>query len=660
MPYSITTKDGITINNIPDDVPPDAQELKDRVAAIRAGGGASALEAPQEPQTTAGGLLGAVVRGAGPTATGAALGALAGGVPTAGIGAIPGAMLGAGTATVATFVGDPVIEGINALLGTNYETPTQSIQALFDRLGVPQAQTEAERIVQTAAQAGSGAAGSAALARQIAQVAPAMSTLGASAQQMAAQPAQQIVGGAAAGGASQATAEAGGGPVEQLLAGLAGGVLGAKVAGTTMQPANPAALPADLATAQKQGVRVMTTDVVPPRTFAARWLQGAGEKIPVAGTGGAREAQQGERVNAVRSLLRDFGADDVAAASDDVMVDLARKRSALLQKHSGMKTEVIDRLNTSGPVPLQRTTAAIDKKIAELESLRSTEQAPLISMLQDFKDSIQGQGLRNVEELRKQLGDSLAQNPNLAAVKTRGEKAARDIYRVLVDDMGDHIKATGQPRDFAKWKIANRNLADLADDMKMGALERVLKKGNETPEVVKNMLFSAKPSEVKALYRGLTPAGKAAARTAILQRAAEKAGGMENISPDKFANEVGRLGRSVGVFFDGDELRRVNGLVRVLNITKRAGQAGVNPPTGQQAVPILAADLLSTTFGGPMGATVGAATIGGLARIYESAPVRNLLIQVAQVPKGSPEEAALVKRTLAAIQAQQSTTEQPQ
>jgi len=36
MPYSITTRDGITINNIPDNLPPDHQSLKDRVAAIRA------------------------------------------------------------------------------------------------------------------------------------------------------------------------------------------------------------------------------------------------------------------------------------------------------------------------------------------------------------------------------------------------------------------------------------------------------------------------------------------------------------------------------------------------------------------------------------------------------------------------------------------------
>lgn len=49
MSYSITTKDGITIDNIPDDVVPDSPDLKARVAAIRAGGGAAALETPAQP-----------------------------------------------------------------------------------------------------------------------------------------------------------------------------------------------------------------------------------------------------------------------------------------------------------------------------------------------------------------------------------------------------------------------------------------------------------------------------------------------------------------------------------------------------------------------------------------------------------------------------------
>jgi hypothetical protein len=50
MPYSITTKDGITIDDIPDDMPPDAQELKDQVAQTRAQMAEYKGEAPLTPE----------------------------------------------------------------------------------------------------------------------------------------------------------------------------------------------------------------------------------------------------------------------------------------------------------------------------------------------------------------------------------------------------------------------------------------------------------------------------------------------------------------------------------------------------------------------------------------------------------------------------------
>jgi hypothetical protein len=53
-------------------------------------------------------------------------------------------------------------------------------------------------------------------------------------------------------------------------------------------------------------------------------------------------------------------------------------------------------------------------------------------------------------------------------------------------------------------------------------------------------------------------------------------------------------------------------------------------------------------------ATLGTAGgVGVAARIYESAPVRNLLIKIPQTVSGSPEEAALLKRLTATIQQQQ-------
>lgn len=61
MAYSIQTKDGITINNIPDDVDPQSQELKDRVAKIRAENQMAApVEEKQAPLTAKEVAVGAV------------------------------------------------------------------------------------------------------------------------------------------------------------------------------------------------------------------------------------------------------------------------------------------------------------------------------------------------------------------------------------------------------------------------------------------------------------------------------------------------------------------------------------------------------------------------------------------------------------------------
>ena len=664
MAYSITTKDGITIDNIPDDVPPDSPDLKARVAAIRAGGGTTALETPPVPapaETTLQGITGAITRGVAPIAAGATLGAAAG-LPLAGVGAIPGAIAGAGAAGLAMTVGDPIVNSINSLLGTKYTLPTQAMEDLLTRLGVNEAKTQAERIVQTTAAGAAGAGGMAAAGKAIQTAAGAAAPVTREVGKMlAAQPAAQIAGGAGAGLAGQTAKEMGVGPVGQIAASIAGGVTGAKLATTKIQP-TAAQLPSDIADAERAGISLMTTDVVPPRTFASKWLQTVGERIPGAGTGGVRQTQQTERIEAVRNLLRDFGADDAARAADDVMKDLATKRGADLSKYAGAKTEVIERLGQTGTVPMTNTMQAIDDQIAKLQGLKTQEVAPIIERLTDWKTALQGQNLVNVETLRKQIGESF-KTPELASVRSIGEKALSSIYKPLKQDMESFITQVGERRDVTKWKVADKRLSDLAGELDMGTLKSVLKRGDATPEVVANMLFSKKPSEVSQLYASLTPAGRDSARAAILARAAEKATAEVAegivISPDKFANEVKRLGTSVGVFFNGDDLKQVEGLTRVLNITKRASEAAAAPPTGvQAAIPVSAAALSSFFGGGLLGflATLGTAGgVGVAARIYESAPIRNLLIKIPQTISGSPEEAALLKRLVSTTQQQQQT-----
>ena len=180
--------------------------------------------ATQKPEasTTATGLAGAATRGVALPAAGAMLGA-AMGAPFAGIGAIPGAIAGAGAATLAGLVADPVVGSINSLFGTKYTLPTDALEDLLTRVGVAQPRTAAERIVQTTAAGASGGAGGVALGKAVeaAAAGPVTREVG---RMMATTPGFQTLTGATGGAAGAIAKEAGAGPVGQIAATIGGAV----------------------------------------------------------------------------------------------------------------------------------------------------------------------------------------------------------------------------------------------------------------------------------------------------------------------------------------------------------------------------------------------------------------------------------------------------
>jgi hypothetical protein len=224
--------------------------------------------------------------------------------------------------------------------------------------------------------------------------------------------------------------------------------------------------------------------------------------------------------------------------------------------------------------------------------------------------------------------------------------------------MAAFIKTNGERRDADKWNVANKQLASMIGELELGAMKTALAKGDSSPEVIRSMLFSTKPSDVKALYRGLSADGKRNARTAVLQEAFNNVGRkFENLSPDQFKRQLINLGTPIGVFFSGQDLKAVEGLTRALKLTEQAGRAGVSTATGERGVPIIAATFLTDLLGTAGATFTTGATIGGTARLYESAPIRNILLKLPQTAVGSAEEAELAKRLTAAIRAQTAVEE---
>jgi len=453
MAYSITTKDGITINNIPDDVAPDSPELKARVAAIRAGSGATAQDAQRqtfnvqtdqgqnlaidvkfpsgepaeampeaaqadrsitpitppstggdrfEPETTVQGLAGAATRGFALPAAGALAGGAAGAL-LGGVGAIPGAIAGAGAATLAGVVGDPIVSSINNLFGTKYTLPTEAMEDLLTRVGVPEARTMAERIVQTTtAGAGAGAGGVAlGQAVQTAATSPVTREVG---RLLATTPGLQTVTGATAAGAGQFAKEEGAGPVGQIAATVGGALV----------PSVPAA------------ARAVTQQV-------ARQVAPAGA--------GIRERMEPTSIEQLRAGVEPPTEPTIRESLQSIKASVGEKLSpqdsATLRKQIAQNpdsTELVNfRISGTQAVPDNEAASAIkqgwkDGTIASIKAASDKDRQAMTKMLNIFKMGEKREAYRAINRPADILGDTVQSRIDFLA--NANKQAGLDINKI--------------------------------------------------------------------------------------------------------------------------------------------------------------------------------------------------------------------------------------
>lgn len=168
---------------------------------------------------------GLTARAVGPVAAGATLGGMVAGPSGAAVGA-----LGVG---LGQMVGDPLVGLYNRAMGTNVPTPSQSMESLMTKAGLPEPATPTERVVQDITRSGASATGFARgagqmgatmlagrqMAGQPAGIAP--DILGLLAQY----PAQQVSGAALAGGAGGMLREGDVGTAGQMAGSMAAGMV---------------------------------------------------------------------------------------------------------------------------------------------------------------------------------------------------------------------------------------------------------------------------------------------------------------------------------------------------------------------------------------------------------------------------------------------------
>ncbi|EGL3690527.1 TPA: lytic transglycosylase domain-containing protein [Salmonella enterica] len=374
--------------------------------------------------------------------------------------------------------------------------------------------------------------------------------------------------------------------------------------------------------ANSADVPLHTTDVLPPNSRVGRMAQTTAENIPFAGTSTMRAAQQEARSQLVDEFASRFGEYDPS-----IVVGSLKAKTSGIKRAAGNRLEQVQ--NAMAGVNIQPTRALqqIDDEIASLQKLGKVADTDTISKLQAYRDELAGGkvDLQQLSNLRSQFRQDV--KGERLVMPNRSDAAIQRVYRAMTGDIDSSIGQNLGNDTLRRYKQANAVYADEASKLQNTRLKNVLMKGDLTPEVVNNMLFSKNKSEVQNLYNSVGQIGRAQMRNGIIGKAMEKSGG----SPDQFLRQVNMMSNQTGIAFKGRDAAYLKGMKNYLESTKRAGQAAVTTPTGQQTIPFI---LGIGTATNPALVGVGGG-YGLLARMYESEPVRNAMLRLANTPRGS-------------------------
>ncbi|EDR2652737.1 lytic transglycosylase domain-containing protein [Salmonella enterica subsp. enterica] len=413
-----------------------------------------------------------------------------------------------------------------------------------------------------------------------------------------------------------------GGAINQL--GRAAGAAYRGIRGTIAPEAQQA-----IQFANAADVPLYTTDVLQPNSRVGRMAQTTAENIPFAGTSTMRANQQEARSQLVDEFASRFGEYDPS-----IVVGSLKAKSSGIRRAAGNRLEQVQNAMAGVNIQPWRAIQQIDNEIADLQKLGGAADNETISKLKVYRDELSrnagasgpmAMDLQQLSALRSQFRQDV--KGERQALINRSEAAVNRVYNAMTGDIDSAIGQNLGNDTLRRYKQANAIYADEANKLQNTRLKNAIMKGDLTPEVVNNMLFSKNKSEVQNLYRSVGQVGRAQMRNGIIGKAMEKSGG----SPDQFLRQVNLMSNQTGIAFKGRDAAYLKGIKNYLEVTKRAGQAGVTTPTGQQTIPFI---LGIGTVTNPALVGVGGG-YGLLARMYESEPARNAMLRLANTPRGS-------------------------
>lgn len=378
-------------------------------------------------------------------------------------------------------------------------------------------------------------------------------------------------------------------------------------------------------------VPVMTSDVVPPKTKLGNQLQGYSEGV-IAGTGPMRAAQQDARTKLVNRFTEKYGDYDPSVVVDSLKSGVAREKSLAKSKLNNLSGRMVGKpVDTSGAI------RAIDGAVNELGKLKGVSDTQTISALNDYKNAIQeitngDDAFELLDKLRTQFRIDV--KGDRTVLPSMSQTMVDRVYNSLTNSLSKSIAKGLSPKDASAWRAGKADYAKMATHATQTRLKNVLNKGDLTPEVVNTIVYGQYGSDIARLYGKLDQKGKDMLRAAYISKIADKVGD----SPQKMMTELGKLqkqanGQVFKTVFGGKNGKEIEGMLSILDATKRASEANVVTKTGMTLAPLVRVIGNLKTGGALLAGETG---IGLMSRVYESPMARNALLRLANTKAGTP------------------------
>lgn len=409
--------------------------------------------------------------------------------------------------------------------------------------------------------------------------------------------------------------------------------------------------------AEGMGVTPMTSDMIPPGNAFTRGLAQGGEGA-ILGTGGKRAEQYAGRSKLVSNYLDRFGEYN----PDDVVQSLTGTLKGRKDAAGAVINDVTNKMGNAA-VDTTNTMNALDTAIARQERLGSSANQNLLSSLKSLRDELANPAtdLDVTFDLLRQHRTAFRSNVqgDSMVFPDQAKAATNMVENAMTRDLRNSVGKTLGPSDAAAYLKANSDYANVYNKVLNKNIASKLNKASSeaTPELINSVVYSRKPSDVKRIWSALDDKGRDAMRAAYISRISERAGD----SPAKFLTEVNKLksqsgGEIYNTIFSGRHMKELDALHDVLRQTSRSDSANVVTQTGQALANPLRIGAGASTLGTSL---AGEAGYGLATRLYESKPVRNMLLRLANTKPGTPayeralNQAATAVRPLLATEATQ-------